>query len=93
VNILVSFSAPSSLLALGYLYRKRRLKSLLTGLSNGLHSVTVYANDTYGNMGVSETVTFTISLPFPIVPVAAGSVAFAFASAAGLLVYFKKRKH
>jgi N-acetylneuraminic acid mutarotase len=65
----------------------------LTGLSNGLHSVTVYANDTYGNIGVSETVTFTISLPFPIVPVAAGSVAFAFASAAGLLVYFKKRKH
>jgi N-acetylneuraminic acid mutarotase len=64
----------------------------ITGLSGGVHSVTVYANDTYGNMGASETVAFTISLPFPIVPVAVGSVAVAVATAAGLLVYFKKRK-
>jgi parallel beta-helix repeat protein len=64
----------------------------LTGLSSGVHNVTVYANDTYGNMGTSETVTFTIPEPFPIVPVATVSVAAAAATAAGLLVYFKKRK-
>jgi len=32
----------------------------LTGLSEGAHSVTVYANDTSGNMGFSDTVYFTI---------------------------------
>jgi N-acetylneuraminic acid mutarotase len=62
----------------------------LTGLSNGLHSVTVYANDTYGNTAASETVAFNISPPFPIVPVATVSVAVTVATAAGLLVYFKK---
>jgi parallel beta-helix repeat protein len=64
----------------------------LTGLSSGFHNVTVYANDTYGNMAASETVTFTISLPFPVVPVAAASVATIAAVGVGLLVYFKKCK-
>jgi parallel beta-helix repeat protein len=64
----------------------------LTGLSSGLHNVTVYANDTYGNMAASEAVIFTISQPFPIVPVAAVFVAVTVATAAGLLVYFKERK-
>jgi parallel beta-helix repeat protein len=65
----------------------------LTGLSSGVHNVTVYANDTYGNMAASETIDFTIPKPFPIVPVAAVSVAVAVAvaTATGLLVYFKKR--
>jgi parallel beta-helix repeat protein len=63
----------------------------LTGLSSGLHNVTVYANDTYGNMAASETVTFTIPQPFPVVPVAATSVIVAVV-VVGLLVYFKKRK-
>jgi YVTN family beta-propeller protein/parallel beta-helix repeat protein len=65
----------------------------LTGLSSGLHSVTVYANDTFGNMGASQTVSFTIAKPFPTVTVAAvsGTVA-AVVVAAGLLVYFKKTK-
>jgi parallel beta-helix repeat protein len=64
----------------------------LTALSSGLHNVTVYANDTYGNMGASETLTFTIPQPFPVVPVAAASVATVVLVSAGLLVYFKKRK-
>jgi hypothetical protein len=67
--------------------------STLTGLSSGKHNITVYANDAYGNMGASETVAFNISPPFPIVPVAAASVAVIVATAASLLVYFKKRKH
>jgi hypothetical protein len=64
----------------------------LTGLSNGLHSVTVYANDTYGNMGTSETLTFTISLPFPTTLVIAPIVSVAVAGL-GLLLYSKKRRH
>jgi parallel beta-helix repeat protein len=63
----------------------------LPELHSGLHNVTVYANDTYGNMGSSETVAFIIPEPFPIVPVATISVAVA--TAAGVLIYFKKRKH
>jgi nitrous oxidase accessory protein len=33
----------------------------ITGLTNGLHTLTVYANDTSGNTVASETVTFTIN--------------------------------
>jgi len=37
----------------------------LTGLSDGIHTVTVYANDTAGNMGYSETVYFTVDTVSP----------------------------
>jgi hypothetical protein len=63
----------------------------LAGLSAGAHNVTVYAWDTAGNVGASETVTFTVT-PFPTAPVAAASVAVVAVVIAGLLVYFKKRK-
>ena len=66
-------------------------------MTNGFHSITVYANDTFGDMGASETITFTIAIPeptpFPTAPVAAVSGASAVVVVgAGLLVYFKKRK-
>jgi hypothetical protein len=64
----------------------------LADLSAGTHNVTVYAWDTAGNVGASETVTFTVT-PFPTAPAAAASVASIAAVTAGLLVYFKKRKH
>jgi hypothetical protein len=66
----------------------------LADLSEGLHNVTVYANDTFGNMETSETVTFTIITPepFPTVLVAAASIATVALAGTGLLVYFKKRK-
>ncbi len=35
--------------------------STLTGLADGSHNLVVYANDTIGNMGKSDTVTFTIN--------------------------------
>jgi hypothetical protein len=39
----------------------------LSGLSGGVYSVTVFAEDKYGNVGVSETVVFTVvSEPDPI---------------------------
>jgi N-acetylneuraminic acid mutarotase len=67
----------------------------IANMTNGLHSIAVYANDTYGNIGVSETITFTVAVPepFPTTLVATASVATVVAVGVGLLVYFKKRKH
>jgi N-acetylneuraminic acid mutarotase len=68
----------------------------LTNLSNGSHSITVYANDTFGNMGASETVYFSIDAPepFPTAPVATASVAtVSVVVGVSLIVYFKKRKN
>jgi hypothetical protein len=77
----------------------------LSGLTEGTHSVTVFANDTFGNMGTSVTVNFTI-MPSPTptpepeqqalstttVAIAASGVFIAVVGL-GSLVYFKKRKH
>jgi hypothetical protein len=61
----------------------------LTDLSYGSHAITVYANDTSGNMAASETITFNMAEPFPtawtatvVAIVATGGVAFLF--------YFKR---
>jgi hypothetical protein len=62
----------------------------LTQLTGGTHNVTLYATDEAGNTGASETIYFSVEEPFPVVPVAAVSVAVAVVTAAGLLVYFKK---
>ena len=64
----------------------------LVGLSNGLHTLTVYANDTVGNVGTSETISFTVDVPFPTALVISASGVSLAVVAAGLLVYFKKRK-
>ena len=66
----------------------------LTGLSNGQHNITVYANDTFGNIGASQTINFKIAKPepFPAELVTVVSVAVAVAIVAGLLVYFRKHK-
>ncbi len=66
----------------------------LYGISAGLHSLTVYAWDSAGNVGASETVGFTVAVPeqepdaFPIVPVLAVPVAVVAVVAA--VVYVKK---
>jgi parallel beta-helix repeat protein len=67
--------------------------STLTELTNGLHNMTVYANDTFGNEGASETITFNIDVPepFPTILVMASVIIVAVVGI-GLLVYFKKRK-
>jgi hypothetical protein len=65
----------------------------LTGLSNGQHNVTVYATDEFGNTGASDILFFNVNAPeFPVVPLIVASV-IAVVTVAGLLVYFKKRKH
>ena len=35
----------------------------LTGLSNGYHTVTIYANDTNGNAATSQIITFIVNVP------------------------------
>ena len=69
------------------------VNTTLSGLNCGEHSLTVYAWDTAGNIGTSETLYFTIAEPLPVVPVAAASAASVAVLSVGLLVYFKKRKY
>jgi hypothetical protein len=61
----------------------------LTDLAYGSHSVTVYANDTYGNMVASETIFFSVSEPFPTLWVAVLTAMIA-GSGLALLLYFKR---
>ena len=63
----------------------------LTGLSNGEHKITVYATNVAGNIGASETMYFSVDVPFPATLVVASAVSVAVVGL-GLLVYFKKRK-
>jgi hypothetical protein len=66
----------------------------LATLSYGSHNLTVYANDTAGSLGVSETVNFSITEPFPTtLIVAVSGTTVAVVAAVGLLAYFKKHKH
>jgi hypothetical protein len=63
----------------------------LTGLANGYHNVTVYAVDEFGNTIASETVYFSVDVPFPTTLVVASAITVVVIGI-GLLVYFKKRK-
>jgi hypothetical protein len=67
----------------------------LEGLANGVHNVTVYAKDAFGNVGASETVSFTVNVPepFPTATVAAASgISAVVLVSAVLAIHFKKRK-
>lgn len=70
----------------------------LTGLKDGLHSVTVYANDSFGNMGVSRTVNFTVALPTLISEINSSTLIVAISISAvavvaiGLIIYRRHRK-
>jgi hypothetical protein len=72
--------------------------SAITNLTNGLHSIIVYANDTSGNMGASQPINFTIAKPqesFPTISLAVVSASIVMVVAVvavGLLVYHKKHK-
>jgi hypothetical protein len=69
-----------------------RGNTTLTGLSSGSHSLRIYASDTLGNAGSIETVYFTVTEPFPAIPVFAISVTTITLFSMTLTVYFKKRK-
>jgi hypothetical protein len=70
------------------------------GLPAGLHNVSVYAWDSAGNAGASETLNFTIAIaqepeaqsePSLVLPVAASATSIGMVAAAGW-VYLKKRR-
>jgi energy-converting hydrogenase Eha subunit A len=67
----------------------------LTGLSDGSHILRVYANDTFGYTGASETIYFSIetqpSEPFPLTWIVAAIAIIAIGGVA-FLVYFAKSK-
>ncbi len=64
----------------------------ISDLSDGPHNITVYAQDTFGNTGASETVAFTItSEPLPVLPVLASS-AFVTVVLLVVLINLAKRK-
>jgi N-acetylneuraminic acid mutarotase len=62
----------------------------LAGLTNGAHNLTVYATDMVGNMGVSDTVHFSIE-PFPIITVVAVTASAIIVVLASYLVFKRKK--
>ena len=63
----------------------------LADLADGEHSITVYAWDLAGNIGASETVFFSVKVPFPTTWLIAAVVVVA-VFGTGVLVYLGKRK-
>ena len=81
---------------------RTNVNTVLTGLSEGSHSLTIYAIDTVGNTGKSEKIQFAIAhetepkpqpQPFPTALVAAAFVSVAAVSAGLLLFFLWKRNH
>ena len=73
--------------------------STIANVTSGFHTLTVYSNDTFGNIGISKTITFTVTLPttehsepLSIVTIAVVSAIVLTVILAGLVVYLKKRK-
>ena len=94
-DVLLRFTVDNSPSWLGYSLDNQPIVTItgnltLTGLSYGLHELTVYANDTAGNMGY-QSIHFEVNSVFPTTIVAAGVIATVVV-ASGLLVYLKKRK-
>jgi hypothetical protein len=67
--------------------------STLTRLSNGMHNITIYAWDEAGNIGFSQTTSFSVYVQELFSMTLAVALASSVAACAGLLMYFKKRKH
>jgi len=64
----------------------------VSGLPNGNHNLTVYATDQYGNTGTSETISFSVEVPFPTTLVAVASAVSVSAVGLGVLFYFKRSR-
>jgi hypothetical protein len=64
----------------------------LNGLSNGLHKMLIYANDTAGKMGAPETIAFTVEALSAILITALIVSVSVVVISVGLLFYFKKCK-
>jgi hypothetical protein len=65
----------------------------LTQLPIGSHTLTVYANDTVGNMGSSLTINFNVAEPFPTLFVVAVTATIVAVVVIGVLIYLKKQSN
>ena len=68
---------------------------VLSGLSNGRHSVRVFAEDKYGNVGASETITFSVvnaPLSLSFITAITALVVVAVVVCGGLLLFLRKRR-
>jgi N-acetylneuraminic acid mutarotase len=95
-SIPLNFTVNSALAQITYCLNGEKNSTIsgnttLTGLANGDYALTVYAKDYAGNVGTSETILFTVDVPFPTTLVIASVITVAVVGV-GLLVYFKKRK-
>jgi parallel beta-helix repeat protein len=94
VSLTFTISEPSSLMDFSIDGQKNVTitgNTTMTGLTSGLHNITVYAKDTFENIGASETIFFSIEEPFPTAWIAIAAVLVAFVSI-GFVVYIKKVK-
>lgn len=103
-NLTLSFTADKPTSWIGYsLDGKENLtiagNTTLTALANGPHNLTIYANDSVGNMGASGTIHFSIDMPSKteqsnarLITVEVGVPASAAVMAILLFVVFRKRR-
>lgn len=71
-NIMLGFSVNDTVSWMGYSLDNQANATLagnmtLSGLSEGSHNVVVYANDSAGNMGKSDTIFFTVDVTPPFI--------------------------
>lgn len=99
-SIQLSFTVdePASLIAYSLDGKENRTITeniTLTGLTNGVHNLTIYAKDKAGNIEASETIYFDVDAPEPLstLLVAAASGVAIIGVTVCLLYYFKKRNH
>ena len=95
-NVMLNFTVDESVSQITYSLDKQGNVTItgnttLTGLSDGPHTLTVYAKDIAGNTGISETITFNTRKPFSATLVVA-YLASVIATCLGLLVCFKTIK-
>ena len=94
----LSFTVDESALWMGYCLDRQANVTFnenftITKLSPGSHTLNIYANDTVGNMGASETVCFTIIEPFPTSLVVTSVFLVAIiVIGVGMLIYGIKRR-
>jgi len=72
-NVSLAFTVNKQALWMGYSLDGQETITItgnttIAGLTNGLHNITVYAKDTFENMGASETIYFSVAQPEPTEP-------------------------
>ena len=67
-------------------------KANLTDLTEGTHTLTIYASDIAGNMVATEAISFTVE-PFPTTTIVAAVIAGAAIVAAVFLFSRRRRQH